>query len=124
MTDLGCRRDVLDVAGCLEVEPALRDSRHRLVGGIFSPDDESGDAHLYTKRLAEICAGMGVEFRYSVGINRLIAGSGRIQGVVTGGCTYGTDDFDAVVAALGSYTPLMLRPSASASRSIRPRAIR
>lgn len=110
MTGLGCRRDVLDVAGCLAVEPALKDARHLLVGGIHSPDDESGDAHLYTKRLAEICVDLGVRFRFSVGVNRLISGSGRVMGVVTGGGTLGPDDFDSLVVALGSYTPLLLKP--------------
>ena len=107
MAELGCARRVVGVEECVAMEPTLAAVRDRLVGGIFSPDDESGDAHLFTRRLSEVGAALGVDFRFGVVVRRLIATGGRITGVET---DEGRLDADAVVLALGSYTPLLLRP--------------
>ncbi|TVR83063.1 MAG: D-amino acid dehydrogenase [Rhodospirillales bacterium] len=108
MNRLGCRRLVVDPDACVGIEPALAAARPRLIGGIFSPDDESGDAHAFTTRLAEVAASLGVRFRYGAAVRRLIASEGRITDIAL------TDGErlqpDAVVLALGSQTPLLLRP--------------
>lgn len=106
MAQHGCRRQVVSADECLEIEPALAAARDRLVGGIFSPDDESGDAHAFTAALAGLCEGLGVEFRYGTTAQRLIADDHRIAGVST---DRGRLDADACVIALGSYSPLLLR---------------
>jgi len=110
MTQYGCIREVLDVEGCVAREPALAESRHKLVGGTYSPDDESGDAYKFTAGLADICRGMGVQFRYGTRIRRLIAHRDHLLGVVTDGGTLNADDYDLFVLAAGSYTPLLLKP--------------
>ncbi len=110
MSEFGCIREVLDVDGCVAREPALAESRDMLVGGTYSPDDESGDAHVFTDKLAKICTGMGVQFRYRNQVTRLIAGGDGIMGVATTGGTLTSEDYDNFVIALGSYTPLLLRP--------------
>lgn len=110
MTRYGCIREVLDVEGCVAREPALMDSRAKLVGGTYSPDDESGDAYKFTARLADICRGMGVKFRYATQVRRLIAHRDHLIGVVTDGGTLNADDYDLFVLAMGSYSPLVLRP--------------
>jgi D-amino-acid dehydrogenase len=107
MNRLGCVRRVVDAEACIDLEPALAGVRGRLVGGIFSPDDESGDAHAFTVRLAEICSGLGVVFRYGVRVGKPVTAAGRIEGVETNG---GRLDSDAFVVALGSYSPPLLKP--------------
>jgi D-amino-acid dehydrogenase len=107
MTRLGCSRRVVTAAECVEIEPALAAARDRLVGGIFSPDDGSGDAYRFTVQLAERAAGLGVEFRYGTAVERLFAAGDRLSGVETGAETLTAD---AYVVALGSYSPLPLRP--------------
>lgn len=107
MTELGCRRDVVDAAGCILLEPALAGARDALVGGIFSPDDESGDAHLFAERLARIAAGHGVQFRFATSIVGLAAEKDRITGLATAGGGWLTSD--AYVMALGSYGTRLLR---------------
>lgn len=102
----GCRRQVVEPDGCVQIEPALAAARDRLVGGIFSPDDESGDAHTFTAALAELCAGLGVTFRYGTRVEQLVCEGGRSTGVET---DRGRIDADACVVALGSYSPLLLR---------------
>ena len=103
----GVGYDVLDVAGCVAAEPALERVRTLIVGGLRLPGDETGDAHLFTKALATLCEGLGVDFRYGTTISALEADGKRITGVRTAS---GTLTADAYVAAMGSFTPALLRP--------------
>ncbi len=60
MQEFGCERRVVDVEEALRIEPALRAMRHSLVGATFTEHDESGDAHAFTRALAQHCARDGV----------------------------------------------------------------
>jgi len=108
MSSHGCDRAVKSIDECMAIEPALASSEIKLVGGIFAASDESGDACKFTQGLAERCALRGVMFRYGTSITNLLQESGRVAGVRL------QDDavltFDAYVTALGSYTPLLVRP--------------
>ncbi len=99
--------ELLDRDGCVAAEPALASVRDIFVGGLRLPGDETGDAHLFTQRLADITAGMGVSFRYGVQIDRLLTEGGTITGVQT---NQGVLTADRYVAALGSYSSSMLWP--------------
>ncbi|WP_454917250.1 D-amino acid dehydrogenase [Xanthobacter sediminis] len=100
--------EVLDVAGCIAAEPALARVKHKFVGGLRLPGDETGDAHLFTQRLAAIAEKQGVTFRYGVTIEKLGTEDGRITGVeLKGGEVVSADLY---VAAMGSYTPALLKP--------------
>ena len=50
MRALGVQRSVKSAAECLALEPALARSQHAAVGGVFTAEDESGDAHRFTRR--------------------------------------------------------------------------
>jgi D-amino-acid dehydrogenase len=92
----------------LGIEPALAHARTRIVGATYAPDDESGDAHLFTQRLAELCRQRGVNLRLASTIARLRVQGGRIAGVeLRDGERL---QADAYVVALGSYSPLLLGP--------------
>jgi D-amino-acid dehydrogenase len=107
MARFGLSRQVVDAAGCVDLEPALARVKDQLVGGIFSPDDESGDAYLFAQRLAQLCRDLGVRFRFGAQVRTLKSGSGRIYRAETDdGALMG----DAFVLALGSYSPLLARP--------------
>lgn len=114
MQALGLDRAPVDVEKCLEIEPALADIKHRLVGGDYTPSDESGDAHKFTRALAERAAAVGVVFRYGHAIERIEAGNGRVAGVVVRGEEgKGVPErlaADAYVVSLGSWSPRLLRP--------------
>lgn len=99
--------EVLDPAGCIAAEPALGLVRDRFVGGLRLPGDETGDAHLFTQRLAALCAARGVEFRYGVGIGAIEAEGDRVLGITT---NEGRVEGDAYVVALGSHSPALLAP--------------
>lgn len=108
MNALGCERQLLDAEACIALEPALSAVRDELVGGIFSPGDESGDAYTFTVRLAEKAAALDVQFRWNQTIARLLVDGGRIRSIEM---TTGEEVVaDAFVVALGSYSPLLLKP--------------
>jgi len=99
--------EVLDVDGCVRAEPGLAATRERFVGGLRLPDDETGDCHLFTQRLAEVAAGLGVKFEYGVNISSIDVAGGRVTQVTTDKGIFTADHF---VAALGSFSSNALRP--------------
>jgi len=97
---------------CVAIEPALRFSTIRLIGGAFAASDESGDAHAFTRNLADLCRAEGVSFRFNVSARRLEVARGVIERVVIDD-EAGIEESlraDAYVVALGSYSPLLLKP--------------
>jgi len=97
---------------CLEIEPALRASRVGIAGGTYAPDDESGDAHRFTQNLAALCSRQGVRFRHENSVESLIADNGAIAGAMV--CDEDGKrervEAEAVLVALGSYSPFLLAP--------------
>jgi D-amino-acid dehydrogenase len=53
LKDCGVDFEVLDRDGLARVEPGLAHARERLSGGLRLPGDETGDCHLFTRRLAQ-----------------------------------------------------------------------
>ena len=103
----GVAHALLDRDGCIRHEPALARVRDKFVGGLHLPGDETGDCFKFTQRLAALAEQAGVKFRYGTHIERLEAGADRLEGIVT---STGTLQADACLLALGSYSPLLLRP--------------
>ena len=99
--------EVLDRAGFTAVEPALKLTQEKFVGALRLPNDETGDCHLFTQRLAEMAGSLGVKFRWNTRIEALQVGGGTITGVHTDA---GLLQADKVVLALGSHSPLLLAP--------------
>ena len=111
MCDFGCERRTISADECVAIEPALKAARPLLVGGDYTVADESGDAQAFTRKLAELCAARGVEFRYATTVDRLTQSAGCIEGAVLKTADGSeTLSADAYVVALGSYAPLLLRP--------------
>lgn len=111
MREYGCDRRPVDAAQCLTIEPALGASRVPIVGGTYTPDDESGNAHAFTQALAALCVRRGVRFRFDTTIDALDVAGDRVEGVRVRSAG-GTEQLaaDAYVVAMGSYSPLLLRP--------------
>ncbi len=100
--------EVLDRAGFTAVEPALKLTQDKFVGALRLPNDETGDCHLFSQRLAEMAAALGVTFRWNTRIESLQVGGGAITGVFTDA---GLLTADKVVVALGSHSPGLLAPA-------------
>ncbi len=99
--------EVLDPAGCIAAEPGLAASAVPFVGGLRLPNDETGDCFLFTNALAKLAAERGVVFHNGVQIHGLTETNGRVDGART---SIGALQADAVVVALGSYSPQMVAP--------------
>lgn len=112
MCDLGCERRSLSADEAIALEPALAPMRGRLAGADFCPDDESGDAHLFTQRLAAHAQAAGARFLFSTTVTRLITVGGRLTAVEA----LGADGWpmrhsaDAVVVCLGVGSVPLLAP--------------
>ncbi len=111
MREFGCDRKSVTADECVAIEPALAAARSRLVGGDYTVADESGDAQQFTSNLAMLCRQRGVAFRYNTALEKLEVRAGAVSGAYVkspGGRKLITAD--AYVVALGSYSPLALRP--------------
>jgi len=103
----GVPYETLDRAGCVAAEPALAHVADKIVGGLRLPGDETGDCFKFTQGLAELSKSLGVTYRFGTEIRSLLTSGERVTGVQT---SAGAFTADAVVVALGSYSPHLLRP--------------
>jgi len=98
---------------CVEIEPALATSKVTPVGATYAPTDESGDAHLFTRNLAELCAARGVSFAYETIVESIEADSERVRAVrVSHAGDKQRLTADAVLVCLGVQSPFLLEPLA------------
>lgn len=106
MREHGCDIEMVDTKKCIALEPALAAARETIVGGSWTPSDESGDAHKFTQGLAALAAKRGVKFRQG-SIRAILREGDRISGVRV---ESGILKADAYVVCLGSYSPIFTRP--------------
>lgn len=106
LADHGVPQEILLGEEVLRVEPALGGAEN-VVGGVYSPDDQVGDAYLFTAALAAAAQRRGVRFYNQVKVKGLQLTAGRISAVVT---TKGLLKTEAVVLCAGSYSAALLRP--------------
>jgi D-amino-acid dehydrogenase len=99
--------EVLDRPGFVKVEPALALTQDKFVGALRLPGDETGDCFKFTNRLAEMAAELGVTFRYGTTIEGIEVSGTQVTGVRT---SAGRLTADHYVVAMGSYTPLLMKP--------------
>ena len=103
----GIPYEILDREGCIRVEPALAFARDKIVGGLLTPQDETGDCFTFTNALAARAEALGIRFDYGRTILGLRVEGDAVTGVETDA---GFLTADAVVVAMGSYSPLLLKP--------------
>lgn len=98
---------VLDRDGCVGFEPGLAAVRDSFVGGLRLPEDETGDCQMFTERLEDVARKLGVNFIYETTIQSIDVGGGRVAQVTTDKGAFSAGKY---VVALGSFSPLLLRP--------------
>ncbi len=104
---LAAQGETSSAAECLAIEPALRDSMAPVVGGVYTPGDESGDAHEFTVQLSQLAEARGVRFLRDTVVEGFEIAGGRVVAARAGGRRL---EADAFVVSLGSYSPLLLAP--------------
>jgi D-amino-acid dehydrogenase len=107
MRAFGVSREVKSAKECIALEPALAHSREPVLGGVYEPRDESGDAFKFTARLAQLAAQRGVRFRHGAAVDAIEEEGGEVKAVRSGTERH---QADAYLVSLGSYSPLLLRP--------------
>lgn len=107
LSDGGMQLEVLDTDAVIAHEPALAGARQHIAGAIYCPSDESGDARMFTRHLAERCTEVGVKFLLDTSIDGIDASGGRIEAIRTSSGRITADDY---VLSLGSYSPIVARP--------------
>lgn len=106
LKEAGIRYELLNRDQLQTAEPALAYTKDKLAGGLRTPDDETGDCHLFTIRLTEEAKKLGVEFHYGADAQQLYASGSAITGIQ---CNNALHTADAYVVALGSYSPRLLK---------------
>jgi D-amino-acid dehydrogenase len=104
----GVAYELLDRPGYIGAEPALAHVQQKFVGALRLPGDETGDCFKFTQRLAEMAQELGAKFRFGVNIKAIENDGSRITGIATDGGTLQADNY---LVALGSYSPLLLKPA-------------
>ena len=99
--------ELLDREGCIRAEPGLATARVSFAGGLRLPDDETGDCYLFTQRLMAMAEEAGVRFLSNTRIDNIGVENDRVTTVATNS---GPMVADVYIMALGSFSPLMLRP--------------
>ncbi|KXV32314.1 amino acid dehydrogenase [Gluconobacter thailandicus] len=107
LAESGIDHQLLNVDEIIAHEPGLAHARHRLRGGLRLPGDQTGDAHLFTRRLAAMAEQKGVKFRLGTNIEAIEATNDSILSIRT---SAGRLKADAYVLALGSYSPRLMKP--------------
>lgn len=104
----GCNSNIITPDEAILREPALSHSKENLIGAIHAHLDETGDANIFTTKLAEICQQeYGVKFHYNTTIRSINKNKdGKISHIST---SKGEMTADKYVISLGSYSPIYLR---------------
>jgi D-amino-acid dehydrogenase len=95
----------VSVDRCVEIEPALQETKPTLAGALYFARDEVGDCSKFTQALAAVCAARGVRYHYGETVKSIEAAGNRVTGVVT---DKGRIAADNVVVAMGSFTAPLL----------------
>ena len=107
LKDLGCDNKILTAKQIFEIEPAFSASPDKIIGGVYTPDDESGDAQKFTAGLAEYLSNLGVNFRYNETVEKINMKNNRVTSVQTNKELVLSD---AIIVSLASYSPTLLKP--------------
>jgi D-amino-acid dehydrogenase len=106
LKEYGVPFEVLDADGCIGAEPGLANVKGLIAGGLRLPGDETGDCHIFTNRLADMAADLGVKFQYGTTITGFERAGDRLTAVVT---DQGRITADAYQLSLGSFSPVLGR---------------
>jgi len=98
--------EVLDRDALVALEPSLAAAKDRIAGGIYCPNDETGDCSKFTQGLAHHAARLGATFHYGTEILGIEAEAERVRHIAT---SKGDFSADAYVLALGNQSAVLAR---------------
>ena len=107
LAPLGLNHRPLSPEEAVQLEPLLAAVSGELAGAIHYPDDESGDAHLFTRALEARAREAGVRFRFDTEITGIVPGQGNVTGLRTGQEMLQADVY---ILAAASFSPGLAAP--------------
>lgn len=102
----GTRFQLMGVKECIQQEPGLALVQEKLVGGLYLPDDETGDCFQFCQQLTDLAKAHGVRFEFNTEVSNWITVGKKIMGVQTSCGLFKADQF---VLASGSYSTALLK---------------
>ncbi|HIF5543474.1 TPA: D-amino acid dehydrogenase [Vibrio parahaemolyticus] len=102
----GTRFELMDVEQCLRQEPGLALVKDKIVGGLYLPDDETGDCFQFCQQLTELAKAHGVTFKFNTEVSNWVTVGKKIIGVQTNHGLFKSDQF---VVASGSFSTALLK---------------
>jgi D-amino-acid dehydrogenase len=112
MQRFGVQRSVVSRDELLAIEPALEPFGERIVGGTYTKSDESGDARVFTQKLAALCGQRGAQLLFGHDIEQIESNGSEVRQVRVRDRMSGAARSlraDAFVVACGSYTTPLLK---------------
>lgn len=103
----GIQHHLLNVEQCIEKEPGLAAVKHKLTGGLYLPNDETGDCFLFCQQLEQHCKNAGVQFHYNQELKAIQHNQKVITGITT---TQQEFQADKYIVAMGSHSAQWLKP--------------
>lgn len=101
----GTRFQRMSVEQCIKQEPGLAAVSDKLTGGLYLPDDETGDCYLFCQQMTELAKAHGVAFSFNTQIQALKTEGNQVIAVAT---DQGDLQADVYVVAMGSYSTSLL----------------
>tara|TARA_Y100000768_G_scaffold379894_1_gene356239 strand:- start:581 stop:1891 length:1311 start_codon:yes stop_codon:yes gene_type:complete len=98
--------EILDTQELVKKEPQLKDIKDQLVGGVYFPEDETGDAYKFCKHLENIIRSNGGRILTNTKINKILVNKGTVNCVITDRAILQTN---RVVVCAGSWSRELLK---------------
>ncbi|MBU2881864.1 D-amino acid dehydrogenase [Psychrosphaera sp. B3R10] len=105
LSDNGLAHEALTTPQLIELEPALEDAQSQLCGGIYYPQDATGNARQFCHALARYITLNGGEFHFNSDVHRLKVHGGKIYGVVTNNQEF---DCQSLIITAGAWSTELL----------------
>jgi D-amino-acid dehydrogenase len=106
LRDQGVAVEAITPDRVAEIDPVYAAVKDRFACALFAPGDESGDARMFTRGLADWLVQRGVELRLGEAITRIDASGDRIGRIVTAKEEIAADSY---VLALGCHSAILGR---------------
>tara|TARA_B100001167_G_scaffold172260_1_gene123897 strand:+ start:311 stop:1582 length:1272 start_codon:yes stop_codon:yes gene_type:complete len=102
----GIKYKVLSSKGVAEAEPGLADISDQILGGIFFPEDETGDAYKFCNELENLIREKGGRIHVNTEIKKILINKKSVNSIVTDRVEL---QANRVVVAAGSWSYLLLK---------------
>lgn len=101
----GLPLEILDQQSLYKIDPGLAAAGDKIAGGVYSPQDQTGDSCKFSRNLATWCAQhKGVQLVWNTQIQSIQATGQRVTKAIT---DQGEFSADAIVLAAGAESPLL-----------------